>query len=210
MSRGPARRATGPGSLRLSRDVKARRRLAAVAVLAFVALVAGIAVGAGNGGDDGADRPSRPAGAKLPLEEQLGQLLISSFDGPELPDYMGRRLEAGQTAGVILFGGNVRNGGQLQRLTAALQRAAGGSAIVSTDQEGGPIRTIQFAGPAKPQPGMGSSEEAGKLFRGAGRELRELGVNADRSRPTSRRRSRACGGLEWAPPPSTSRDWARR
>jgi beta-N-acetylhexosaminidase len=149
-------------------------------VLGFLALVAGIAVGAGSGGgDDGPAKPARGPGGKLPLEVELGQLLISSFPGNELPDYMARRLEAGQTAGVILFGGNVRNGGQLRRLTDAIQKAAGGSALVSTDQEGGPIRGIPFAGPDKPQPEMGSSEEVRTLYRGAGRELRGLGVNVD-------------------------------
>lgn len=149
-------------------------------MLAFLALVAGIAVGAGSGGDEaGPAKSGQRAGAKPPLRVQLGQLLISSFDGNELPGYMSRRLEAGETAGVILFGGNVRNEGQLRRLTGAIQGAAGGSAVVSTDQEGGPIRSVQFAGPDKAQPEMGSSEEVRTLYRGAGKELRAVGVNVD-------------------------------
>lgn len=149
-------------------------------MLALLALVAGIAVGAGSGGgDDGPAKPAPGAGGKLPLRVQLGQLLISSFDGNQLPGYLSRRLQAGETAGVILFGGNVRNGGQLRRLTDAIQSAAGGSAIVSTDQEGGPIRSVPFEGPDKPQPEMGSSEEVRTLYRGAGRGLRGLGINVD-------------------------------
>ena len=50
---------------------------------------------------------------------------------------------------------------------------------MSTDQEGGPIRSVQFAGPDKAQPEMGSSEEVRTLYRGAGKELRAVGVNVD-------------------------------
>ena len=58
---------------------------------------------------------------------------------------MVRRLRAGETAGVVLFGPNVVTPTQTRRLTAAVQRAAGGDAVVATDQEGGSIRTLTFA-----------------------------------------------------------------
>lgn len=141
--------------------------------------MAGIAVGAGSGGGRSGSGKANRAGNALDLRVQVGQLLISSFDGPELPNYMRDRLQAGETAGVILFGGNVRYAEQLSALTGSIQRAAGGSAIVGTDQEGGPIRSVQFAGPAKPQPQMASSDEVRNLFRSAGRTLRRVGVNVD-------------------------------
>jgi beta-N-acetylhexosaminidase len=151
-----------------------------LAALALVALIAGVGVGAGGGdsedeGDQGSSGRARP----LSLEVQVGQLLISSFDGPTLPDYMRTRLEDGQTAGVILFGGNARDPGQLRELTRSIQDAAGNGAIVGTDQEGGPIRSVQFAGPAKSQPQMDSSDEVRGLYGRSARQLRAFGVNVN-------------------------------
>jgi beta-N-acetylhexosaminidase len=71
--------------------------------------------------------------------------LISSFEGTTLPDYMRRRLRAGETVGAVLFGPNVATVAQTRRLTAAIQRANAGRALVATDQEGGSIRTLGFA-----------------------------------------------------------------
>jgi beta-N-acetylhexosaminidase len=145
-----------------------------------VALVVGIAVGAGGGGGSKKSESGAKGGPKqLDLGVQVGQLLISSFDGTELPDYMRRRLQDGQTAGVILFGGNARDPDQLTALTKSIQRAAGAGALVGTDQEGGPIRSIDFAGPDKAQPQMSSSAEVRSLYLKAGRALRRLGVNVD-------------------------------
>lgn len=145
-----------------------------------MALVAGIAVGAAGGGHSGPSRQAGKGGPKpLDLRVQVGQLLISSFDGSELPDYMRSRLQDGETAGVILFGGNARDPDQLTALTRSIQRAAGGSGLVGTDQEGGPIRSIDFAGPVQAQPQMTSSDQVRSLYRKAGRALRRLGVNVD-------------------------------
>lgn len=80
----------------------------------------------------------------MPLRKQLGELLVSSFQGTALPPYLKRRLEAGETTGVIVFGANVPSQGVAKRLTADIQRAAGGDALVAADQEGGDIRTLAF------------------------------------------------------------------
>jgi beta-N-acetylhexosaminidase len=58
---------------------------------------------------------------------------------------MVHRLRARETAGVVLFGPNVVTAGQTKQLTASVQRAGGGDALVATDQEGGDIRTLKFA-----------------------------------------------------------------
>jgi beta-N-acetylhexosaminidase len=150
----------------------------ALAAVALLALVVGFAVGAGSDGDDARPAPVQPkSGARLPLRQQVGQLLVSRFDGPELPDYMGRRLEDGETAGVILFGDNTTDPDQLHSLTRSVQRAAGGGAIVGTDQEGGPIRSVRFVGPAQAQPEMATSDQVESVERGAARALSRLGVN---------------------------------
>ena len=98
---------------------------------------------AGCGG--GEDEQPEPAAAAVPLREQLGSLLVSSFDGTTLPGYMERRLRAGETVGAVLFAPNVSDAGGTRRLTASIQRAAGGDALVMTDQEGAAVRQIPFA-----------------------------------------------------------------
>ena len=150
--------------MRLSSDPSARRRLALLVSAALLALVAGIAVGAGREerGDPGADPGDLPpelleAVDRLSLRQQVGQLTISSFPGTTVPDYVRRRLRAGQTAGVILFGPNGGPRAHWRRLTDALQRAAGRSALVMVDQEGGEIRTVDWAGPIGGQPAQGLS-----------------------------------------------------
>jgi beta-N-acetylhexosaminidase len=64
---------------------------------------------------------------------------VSSFDGATLPGYMKRRLRADETVGAVLFGPNIVDAGQTKRLTASIQDAAGGDALVMVDQE----RTVQ-------------------------------------------------------------------
>ena len=83
------------------------------------------------------------------MREQLGSLLVSSFEGTTLPGYMKRRLRAGETVGAVLFGPNVSDVRGTRRMTGAIQRAAGGDALVMTDQEGGAVRQIPFADTAE-------------------------------------------------------------
>jgi beta-N-acetylhexosaminidase len=153
---------------------------------AFVALLLGLIVGSGPEGE-----PDRPAGraeepaparspvARLSLRRQVGQLLVSSFDEPAVPSYIARRLRAGETAGVVLFGRNVSSAEGLRALTSSLQRAAGGAALVAADQEGGQIRTVPFAGPSAGQAALGRPPEVERAAAAAGRELRALGVNVN-------------------------------
>jgi beta-N-acetylhexosaminidase len=161
--------------------------LFALAGAAALSLVVGVAVGADESGQP-AEPPdpqrerseeAQRAVARLGLRQQVGQLLISSFDGTVMPDYISRRLRAGETAGAILFGRNGGPGSQWRRLTRSLQRAAGGVALVMVDQEGGSIRTVSGAGPAAAQPFQGSPAAVRRAARGAGRRLRSLGVNVN-------------------------------
>ena len=174
--------------MRLSRDPIARRRLAALLGAAAVALVVGVIVGAGTGG--GSEDEAEPAATtprqeakrearRLPLKRAVGTLLVSAFDGTSLPGYMPRRLRAGETSGVILFGGNIASRRGLRALTRRIQQAAGGTAIVSVDQEGGEIRNLPWAGPVAGQPQQGDAASVGDLARTAARQLRRAGVNVN-------------------------------
>jgi beta-N-acetylhexosaminidase len=185
--------------MRLSRDPAARRRLAALCAAAVGALVIGVAVGAGAGGggddagDDGTgdDKPAAAGGQadarqqaqravdRLSLRQQIGQLLISSFDEPTLPDYLRRRLRARETAGVILFARNGGDAAHWRALTRSIQDAAGARALVMVDQEGGDIRTVAHAGPAAGQATQGGPDEVRGAAEEAARQLAAVGINVN-------------------------------
>lgn len=176
-----------PGQ-RPSKDPAARRRLAALIAAALVALVAGVVVGGGSGGSEHRDArepappapggsPSRSPVDRLTLEQQVGQVLVSAFPGASAPPYLRRRLRAGQLAGVVLFGENATSPAALRRLTGAIQRSAGGGALVATDQEGGDVRIVRFAGPTEAQTATPTPAPARSRALAAARELRGLGVN---------------------------------
>jgi beta-N-acetylhexosaminidase len=159
--------------------------LTALVGAGLVAVAIGVVVGAGDGDErDSAPSASDGRGAAagdppLPLRRAVGELLVMAFDGTTAPDYIRRRLRAGQGAGVILFGGNVIDAAQLRRLTRGIQRAAGGRALIATDQEGGEIRNVPFAGPVAGQSAVASRAAAGAAAGEAARGLRAGGVNVN-------------------------------
>jgi beta-N-acetylhexosaminidase len=148
-------------------------------------------IGGGAGDDSATDRDTadavgsapdeatRRAVDRLSLREQVGQLLVSSFDETAAPDYIRRRLGARETAGVILFGRNGGSEAHWRQLTRSLQDAAGGDALILVDQEGGQIRTVRFAGPAAGQPFQGDPAAVRAEAREAARQLRSIGVNVN-------------------------------
>lgn len=171
--------------MRLSSDTAARRRLALLGGAAVVGLTLGIAVGAGDEGEPAQPERARPAERaraavdRLTLRQQVGQLTISSFPGTRPPAYIRRRLRAGETAGVILFGFNAGPPDQWRLLTRALQRSARIGALVMVDQEGGEIRTVSWTGPAAGQPQQGPPAAVRRSARAAALQLRGAGVNVN-------------------------------
>jgi beta-N-acetylhexosaminidase len=171
--------------VRLSSDPAARRRLGLLVVAAVLALAAGIAVGTGD--EEGSTpRPEhsqaqavRAAVDRLSLRQQVGQLTVSSFPGARPPAYIRRRLRAGETAGVILFGFNAGSPPEWRRLTGALQRNARNGALVMVDQEGGDVRTVGWAGPVNAQPLQGTPAGVRESARAAALQLRAAGVNVN-------------------------------
>jgi beta-N-acetylhexosaminidase len=178
------------------RNTPARRRLVALAAAACVALAAGAIIGAGAGDEsrpraDGAAAgktdaaAARPrasavgAAAKLSLRRQAGQLVVMRFDGAGPPAYVPRALRAGRAAGVILFKDNITSRTDLKRLVGTLQRAAGGAALVTTDQEGGEVRNLPWAAPVAGQAAAATPERATADARAAARDLRAAGVNVN-------------------------------
>jgi beta-N-acetylhexosaminidase len=175
------------------RNPPARRRLLALAAAAVLALAAGVVIGAGAGDDNEKAPVKRPpaqtaakpraaavgAAERLSLRRQAGELVVMRFDGAGPPEYVPRALKAGRAAGVILFKDNIASPADLKRLVGTLQRAAGGSALVSTDQEGGAIRNLPWARPAAGQAAAATPERAAADARGAARDLRAAGINVN-------------------------------
>ncbi len=127
-----------------------------------------------------------PATAPAPsLQQLVGQRLIVAFGGTTPSPALLQRVRRGEIGGVILFGANVTGPAQLARLTASLQAAAraGGQPLllVATDQEGGGVRRLSWAGPALSASGLGRLGAAAIQAQAAaaGRALRATGVNVD-------------------------------
>src|SRR5215207_7750420 len=216
----PSRAASVVG-VRRTRDPGARRRGIALGAAALLAFVVGLAAGAGNGdperegavargpGQGPVPRmPQRPTAeprragrradaappaalARLSLRQRIGELIVFAFAGPALPAYAADILREGRAAGVILFGPNVQSPAQLRGLTAAVQRAAGGDALVAADQEGGTIRIVRYAPPA-----AGEARQADPAAAGAAARARARSWSAARGREACAgsppRRGRRC------------------
>ena len=115
----------------------------------------------------------------------VGQRLVVALAGTRPSLALLGRIRRGEIGGVILFGANITGPAQLRRLTTDLQRAAraGGQAplLISTDQEGGAVRRVPWAGPELTASQLGASSasvvrrEAGS----AGNALKAVGVNVD-------------------------------
>ncbi len=183
----------------------------------LVLLAAGLLSACGGGGDStpvpiaplttsthrakpAAPRRAVAAVDRLSLRQQVGQTLVLAFGGTQAPDYVLRALRESRVAGVILFGGNVADRGQVAALTGSLQRASGRGALVMTDQEGGPFHILPWAAPTLAEPQQATAAQATAQARAAARDLRAAGVNvtlapvADVARPGSALAARAFPG----------------
>jgi beta-N-acetylhexosaminidase len=112
---------------------------------------------------------------ELTLEQQVGQLVLLSFKGTTVPEYVLTALRKQRAAGVILFHGNVAGPGQLRALTRRL-RMTGGRPIVAVDQEGGAIRTVGWAPPFRSEPEQTAAGTVRADAETAARTLRSLGI----------------------------------
>ncbi len=82
------------------------------------------------------------------LAREIGQMIIIGFPGNEpgepWPTKAAAMIADGRIGGVILFGDNIRNPAQVERLTGAMHAAAGRlPPFVTVDQEGGYIQRFR-------------------------------------------------------------------
>jgi beta-N-acetylhexosaminidase len=156
---------------------------------ALAALVLGVVVGASSGDGDEPPRQAAPGDSgpapqgraepapvdRLPLRQQVGQLIVLRFAGTTVPAYVRDALRERRAAGVILFRDNVAGPEQLRSLTAQL-RAAGGRPIVAVDQEGGDVRILPWAPPQAAAPGQADAGSVRADAAAAAAALRAAGI----------------------------------
>jgi beta-N-acetylhexosaminidase len=169
-----------------------RRRQLAVAGAAAAAFLLGAVAGAGGRVEKPAPRAVTPhaaaarqsAAAQQPpaaqpkppaVDRAVGGVIVLRFKGTTVPAYVRRALRAGHATGAILFRDNVRSPGQLRALTRTLREAGGPGTLIAVDQEGGPIRIVSWAPPAKAAPAQGPT--AGADAHAGATALRALGIN---------------------------------
>ena len=192
------------------------QRLRGLLAAGGAALVAGAAVGAGH---DGAATPSahrtrapaatapwrvtgadRAAVGRLPLGQVAGLAVMDRFSGPRMSAAVLSALRHGRAVGTILFRDNLTGPAAARALTRRLDRAAAGHALVLTDQEGGTVRRLTWAPPARPQSAVRTVASARAVGRAAARGLADAGIDvnlapvADRRGPGTLMRSRAFPG----------------
>ncbi|MCB1489645.1 MAG: hypothetical protein KDJ88_19570 [Bauldia sp.] len=141
---------------------------------------------------EGADHPDRlhPDRRMELVARKIGQMIIVGFPGTEpnqpWPIKAAAMIADGRIGGVILFGHNVRNPKQVQRLTGAMREAGGGlPPFVTVDQEGGYIQRFKRRQGFKGLPSSARTISqkglcyAWAAYLDAGRELASLGINVN-------------------------------
>jgi beta-N-acetylhexosaminidase len=116
----------------------------------------------------------------LPLEQVVGQKVVTAFEGTEPSGRLLRRLRTGHLGGVVLFSQNVTSPVQLRRLTKRIRNAAarGGNPppLVAVDQEGGLVKRLAWAPPRAAAAAMTNPKAEGAA---TGRALRAAGITVD-------------------------------
>ena len=125
---------------------------------------------------------------RMSLREKVGQLVMFSVEGTRLTSTERSLMRRHDLGGVILFAQNYDDRSQLQTLTNQIQRETRGStphsigALISVDQEGGPVKRFPDMPPRYSAPEIGESGDESLAFgqgRATGRALASVGVNVD-------------------------------
>lgn len=148
--------------------------------------------------------------------QKIGQLMMASIEVTEMDDATRAFLRENYVGNVILFGKNCSDRAQIARLNHAIQqeitRNTGAQALISIDQEGGPVLRIQKGASIFPcAMAIGASGDPLNAYLTGlmeGDELRSLGIcfdlapvldiNGDDDDPAMGRRSYGATGAETA------------
>ena len=120
----------------------------------------------------------------MTLDEKIGQMIITGFDGSEYTDDMDRLINEYKVGGVILFARNIEDSSQMIELTRALQENNNNIPLfISIDEEGGRVSRLpddieKF--PAAFDIGLINNDQtAYENGKEIGYTLKRLGINLD-------------------------------
>jgi len=116
----------------------------------------------------------------MPLEQAVGQKVVTAFAGTSPSRALLHRLQTGHLGGVILFSANITSPAQLRSLTRRLRAAAaaGGNPppLIAVDQEGGLVKRLPWAPPSSAPAAMPDPRAEGAA---TGRALRSMGITVN-------------------------------
>jgi beta-N-acetylhexosaminidase len=121
--------------------------------------------------------------AHMTLDEELGQMLMVQFDGPDYSPELARMIEQQHVGAVILYQQNIVTPDQVRSLINTIQAHAAIPLLVAIDQEGGTVNRLQpFIGPQPSAAAIGATGDptvAAATATLAAQEMRALGINTD-------------------------------
>ncbi len=129
--------------------------------------------------------------AKLSPEQMAGQRVIYSYKGLSAPAGLLNLIRHGDVGGVIFFSFNISSQQQISSVIAQMVAANASQQnparsyplLLMTDQEGGLVRRMQWAGPTQTEAEIGSSPDPAAAATVAGQQaavgLRAVGMNVN-------------------------------
>jgi len=129
--------------------------------------------------------------ARMSPEQLAGQRVIYSYRGLKAPARLLSLIRHGDVGGVIFFGSNMSSQAQLSGVIAQMVAANASKLnparkyplLLMTDQEGGEVRRLQWAGPDQSEAQIGGSPDPAAAATSAGAQaasgLRAVGINVN-------------------------------
>ncbi|HUT03332.1 MAG TPA: glycoside hydrolase family 3 N-terminal domain-containing protein [bacterium] len=125
--------------------------------------------------------------ASMSMEQLVGQLLVTGFEGVEAPQLLKDHIRNHLVGGVILFRRNIFDADQTQYLTRSLQETASGAGeelpmLIMIDQEGGRVTRFDFAGRLPSAMALGAAGSRSYTYiagQSCGKVLCALGINVN-------------------------------
>jgi beta-N-acetylhexosaminidase len=129
--------------------------------------------------------------ASMSPAQMAGQRVIYSFSGLSAPPSLLAAIAQGEVGGVIFYSSNIASPAQLQGLVAQLAQANASPQnparnyplLLMTDQEGGLVRRLSWAGPDQSEAEIGASADPAAAAAAAGTQaavgLSSVGLNVD-------------------------------
>lgn len=119
--------------------------------------------------------------ANMSLREKIGQLFLMGVNGTSLSRSTEALIKDIRPGGILLLKKNISDETQTKKLASDLQQASlantGIPLLIGVDQEGGAIRSVNFAQEKTSQADLTSPDQAYRVGLSRGEELKTLGIN---------------------------------